>query len=441
MTPLRSRARRSGRAKIALLACATLAACHQRAPDATDAGASEPSPNASILPAPLASGLEAKTESARDAGVREIAPRDAGKVTSDAGEPLELPDPVPAREDRALSPDNGVFELDGLSLTARFRWPEVTIPSRLPDANADAIQRARNAATFDVVVDFSPTGRMRFGFASERFLVPMNTELRARYDRYGHVVLTPDGRRYSVAVPGSVRALLNERRLDTLPLVSPRASGEGTGQSLGASTLKSRLSSPLGQLELEQAELPEARLGGVLLCRLLIELAGVHPENAVCAEGLVPVRADYAWAEGGRFAFEVTALTRVLQFSAHLMTPPPSAEHRIGGLLEAGSPFLVKPEELKSFRVREGRPPERRDAETPKEGLFVTNAGELPTYFLVDGVPVVRLPAGGAEVLLDLRAGTYSVSARDFLSADTNPATMTVVPARIVVGEAPKVEQ
>jgi hypothetical protein len=161
----------------------------------------------------------------------------------------------------------------------------------------------------------------------------------------------------------------------------------------------------------------------------------------VCAEGLVPVRADYAWAEGGRFAFEVTTLTRVLQFSAHLMTPPPGAEHRIGGLLEAGSPFLVKPAELKGFRLREGRPPERRDADTPKEGLLVTNAGELPTYFLVDGVPVARLPAGGAEVLLDLRAGTYSVSARDFLSADANPATMTVVPARIVVGEAPKIEQ
>jgi hypothetical protein len=100
----------------------------------------------------------------------------------------------------------------------------------------------------------------------------------------------------------------------------------------------------------------------------------------------------------------------------------------------------VQPSELKSFRVRDGRPPERRDADTPKEGLLVTNAGELPTYFLVDGVPVARLPAGGSEVLLDLRAGTYSVSARDFLCADANPATMTVVPARIVVGDAPKSE-
>jgi hypothetical protein len=248
-----SKASRLEGARLALFACALFVGCNERSREVTDAGASEPSPNASILPAPLASGLEAKAESARDAGLREIAPRDAGKVTSDAGELAELPDPVSAREDRAVSRDDGAFELAGLSLTARFRWPDVPIPSRLPDANADAIQRARNAATFDVAVDFSPSGRMRVAFVSERFLVPLNTELRARYDLYGHVVLTPDGTRYSVAVPGSLRALLNERRLDTLPLVSPRASGAGTGQSLGASTLKSRLASPLGQLELEQA--------------------------------------------------------------------------------------------------------------------------------------------------------------------------------------------
>ncbi len=414
--------------------------CNARPHDPPDAGASEPSPNASILPAPLASGLEAKGQIARDAGLRELATRDAGKAATDAGEPVQPPDPVAAREDRAWSRDNGVFELAGISLSARFRWPDVPIPSRLPDANTDAIQRARNAVTFDVVVDLSPSGRMRFAIASERFLVPVNTELRARYDVYGHVVLTPDGTRYSSAVPGSLRALLNERRLDTLPLVSPRASAAGSGQSFGASTLKSRFSSPLGQLELEQAELPEVGYGGLLLCRLLVELAGVHPENAACTVGLVPVRAEYAWTEGGRFAFEVTELTRILQFASHLLTPPPRAEHRIGGQLEASAPFLLQPSELKSFRLRDARPPERRDADTPKDGLLVTNAGELPTYFLVDGVPVARLGAGGSEVLLDLRAGTYSVSARDFLCADANPATMTVVPARIVVGDPPKSE-
>jgi hypothetical protein len=432
--------RRTARAYAGLIAGALSLACNAKSQDATDAGASEPSPNASILPAPLASGLEAKGEMVRDAGAREIAPRDAGKLSSDAGEVVELPDPVPAREDRAFSRDDGEFEQAGLSLAARFRWPDVPIPSRLPDANVDAIQRARNAATFDVTVDLSPSGRMRFAFASERFLVPASTELRARYDVYGHVVLTPDRTRYSVAVPGALRALLNERRLDTLPLVSPRASATGGGQSFGSSTLKSRLSSPLGQLELEQAELPEAGVGGVLLCRLLVELAGIHPDNAVCAEGLVPVRAEYAWAEGGRFAFEVTELTRILQFAVQLMTPPAGAEHRIGGQLEASPPFLLPPSALKTFRLRDARPPERRDADSPKEGLLVTNAGELPTYFLVDGVPVARLPAGGSEVLLDLRAGTYSVSARDFLCADANPATMTVVPARIVVGDAPKAE-
>lgn len=419
-----------------------LAACNEKLPEPAGATSSEPSPNASILPAPLASGLEGKNVLVHDAGAREVGARDAGRLTSsDAGEVAPLKDPVFAREDRAFSRDDEFFLLSGLSLTARFRWPDVPLPSRLPDANVEAIQRARNNATFDLAIDLSPSGRMRFAFASERFLVPANTELRARYDIYGHAVVMPERERYTVAVPGSLRALLNERRLDTLPLVAPRAVGLGAGQSLGFPTQKSRLSSPLGQLDLEQAEILESRLGGLLLCRLLVELVGVHPATPVCAEELVPVRAEYVWTEGGRFTFEVTELRHVTGFDGNdLAVPPARAEHRIGALLEPSTPFLVAASEFKNFRVRALRTPERRDGESPKEGLLVLNAGELPTYFLIDGVPLLRLPAKGAEVLLDLRAGTYSASARDFLSADVNPPTMTAVPARIVVSEAPKTE-
>jgi hypothetical protein len=418
-----------------------LASCNEKPPEPALASSSEPSPNASILPAPLASGLEGKNQLLHDAGEKEVGVRDAGKLASNAGEVVPLKDPVFAREDRAFSRDGELLDLSGLSLSARFRWPDVPLPSRLPDANVEAIQRARNNATFDLTIDLSPSGRMRFAFASERFLVPVNTELRARYDIYGHAVVMPDRARYTVAVPGSLRALLNERRLDTLPLVAPRAVGLGAWQSLGFNTQKSRFSSPLGQLDLEQAEVIESGLGGLLLCRLLVELVGVHPATPVCAEELVPIRADYAWTEGGRFGFEVTALRPVTGFDgSDLAVPPARAEHRIGGLIEPSTPFLVAPSEFKNFRVRALRTPERRDSESPKEGLLVLNAGELPTYFLIDGVPVLRLPAKGAEVLLDLRAGTYSASARDFLSADVNPPTMTAVPARIVVSEAPKTE-
>ena len=83
---------------------------------------------------------------------------------------------------------------------------------------------------------------------------------------------------------------------------------------------------------------------------------------------------------------------------------------------------------------------EARDAGAPKEGLLAVNGGDLTSYVLVDGVPVVHLAPRSSDVLLDLLPGTYSVQARDFLATEVGVSSLVTVPARFVVSEAPKSE-
>src|SRR5207342_84991 len=115
-----------------------------------DAGLTEPSPNASILPAPLASVADPPVVGR---------PEDAGRSISDAGaSDAAAPEPRSLREDQAL-PSEIPHETGGLTLVARFRWPDAAPPVRTPELNADGVQRLQAAVGFDIVVDLAG-GRM-----------------------------------------------------------------------------------------------------------------------------------------------------------------------------------------------------------------------------------------------------------------------------------------
>jgi len=404
-----------------------LAACESR-PAAPDAGTTEPSPNASILPAPLATEREKLPQ-----------PIDAGPI--DSGPDAEVMPPTePGREDQAFPPDLVLpHDLSGLEIKARFRWPDVASPPRLPEANADVVERARSGSTFDVRLTLSPVGRLNLTLDSRRFVLPEGSELRARADFYGHALVWPDGGTYVVVQPGALRTVLNERRADTVPLARPKLTRPTPGRALGFTTERGTLTTALGRLELEQAHVPGSGGGAALLCRLLVELAGVHPDTPACASELLPLRAEYAWNEGGRLTFEVTAYDRVPALDpARLVTPPASAEHRIGELPAQPSPLLLERAQLKNFRLRPVPTPDHKDA--PKDGLLVVNGDDLPRFLLVDGVPALRLLPRGAGVLLELLRGTYALSTRTFLGDELETLGPTTVPARLVVREAPRAE-
>jgi len=403
-----------------------LGGCESR-PVPSDAGPSEPSPNASILPAPLATGPD-PTRTTPDAG------------PSDSGLDAEATPPTPAREDEALPADaDELHDVSGIALRARFRWPDVALPGRLPEANLDALERARAAATFDLEIALAAAGRLRLTLTASRFLLASGSEFRARIERYGHALAWPDRRRYVVVQAGALRTVLNERRADVVPLARVTGTPRGAAQALGYPTERLQFVTPLGKLALEQAQVASAGLGGALLCRFLVELGGVHPDSAACHAELVPVRAEYTWSEGGAIVFEASTLERVSALDpSSLRAPPESAEHRIGELPLPPSALLLERPQLRAFRLRPA--PVRPGKDAPKEGLLLVNGDDLLRYALLDGVPVARLEPHGSGLLLDLVAGTYAVAARTFLGDELVTPTAATAPGRLVTGETPRPE-
>src|SRR5450432_862556 len=404
-----------------------------------DAGPAEPSPNASILPAPLASGIE--TAGAGKADQADAGHHDLQRPISDAGADAALPaEPRALREDQALSAD-APRENSGLTLTARFRWLNVAAPARVPELNADGVQRARDATGFDIVIDLAG-GRMRFAFASSTFTLPAGSELHARDDLYGSTLLWPNRTSYTVLAPGALRSVLSEQRADVVPLVRAHVAGLAGGSLLSLSTERAELSTPTGKLEIEQARatnpLPpnSSWASGQSLCHLLVELADASPTSSVCRADLVPVRAEYTWSNGEHFAFEVARLTRRTDLvPSALATPPTNAEFRQSELPPPAPNALLSDAELGEFRLRPAARTERIDPGAPKAGLLLVNHSESLRYISIDGAPAARLPAGAEQLLLGLRAGKYQVAARDFFGAEETLLKTIEVPARFALGD------
>ncbi|HEY0465469.1 MAG TPA: hypothetical protein VGC79_14740, partial [Polyangiaceae bacterium] len=209
------------------LSLGTSACDDHKQSSAKDAGLTEPSPNASILPAPLASEVPGGAK----ANGEDNEHHDAGHPALDAGADAPPPEPRALREDQALSRETP-HENSGFSLGARLRWLDAAAGPRVPEQNPEGVQRARDAGGFDLVVDLAG-GRMRFAFASRAFTLPAGTELHARDDLYGHTLLWPNRTTYTVLPPGTLRSVLSQQRADVVPLVRSRFSALPGGSLFG----------------------------------------------------------------------------------------------------------------------------------------------------------------------------------------------------------------
>jgi hypothetical protein len=411
-----------------LIGALVLGACEPHKSEAPEGvpGPSEPSPNASVLPAPLAVGPK-------------IIPRDAGHAAPEGSSDAGVPEPPrPLREDDAIASEPELRAAPGVSLEARFRWLEPP-PPRSPEGNADAVARARDKTAFDLSIEASSLGRLRLSFRSRSFPFPPGTELRAREDRYGHLLIWPGGAGYTPLAPGTLRAVLADARVDAAPLAEPSPAVGGAGALLGMATQKYKLETSVGKLELEQAVVPAAGSAGALLCRLLLELVAVGPESSACRAESLPLRAEYFWASGARFELEVSKLTKRPELSVEgLAVPPPGSVPRRGEL--PGPPFvvLVEDHELSDFRARALAPSPKPDPAAPKVGLVFQNRADGPRYLLVDGVPVLWLRADAEWLLSGLKLGRYSVQARDFFGAQPSPIRTVELPARFTLSDEPE---
>jgi hypothetical protein len=410
------------------LVLASVLGCEPRHSDPPGiASASEPSPNASVLPAPLVPGPT------------KALPRDAGhppaETLSDAGAPEP---PRALREEEALAVESELRPASGLSLEARLRWLDAP-PPRSPEGNNDALAKARDRTAFELTLELSSLGRFRLRLGSKTFPFPAGTELRAREDRFGHILVWPGAESYTLLPPGTLRATFAEHRVDVTPLSEPGVVLGGSGSMLGVATQKQRLETSVGRLELEQAVLPAAGSSGALLCRLLVELLAVAPESSACHPDWVPLRAEYTWSTGARFELEITKVSKRPELAVEaLAVPPAGASARQGEL--PGPPFvtLIEERELSDLHSRALPPPAKPEPSAPKMGLVFQNRGDIPRYLLVDGVPVVWLRADAEWLVSGLKSGRYTVQARDFFGAETTPAKLLELPARFTVGDEPQ---
>ncbi len=396
-----------------------------------DAGAS---PNASILPAPLAT--EAAPE-LLDAGTF-VKQSPVGDPSSrpDAGPPPPPPEPV--RNEPLPADSVSGREASGVTLQAAFRWRDVPAPLRAPEVSAEGLREAQKLTALTWKIDLSEAGRMRAVFTSHALFLPVRSEIRARADRYGHVVVWPNAALYRVIPPGALRALFGDRRVDVTPLVIAVARPQGEGRRLGHSTRKIELASSLGTLKLELARVPEAGEGGPLLCRALVELIGVDPKVPTCQAGEVPLSAAYAWQEGGGVGFEVSALAKQADLGAQgLLTPPPSAGFTPSGLPTVLNDIFLTRDELSGLRNTAIPLPPPSDPAVPSDGFVAINHTDQLAYLLLDGIPVVAVPAASERYVVGPLRGRYVTQFRTFLGETVDPPQTVELPARLHHGAQP----
>lgn len=420
---------RPGSVLLVLALGASALACQGDDPrdDAKGAVGSElSSPNARILPAPLVS---ARTSSGE--------PPVEGSPTALTRLPAAPPRPfsVDGELSAEVSParDGWLLELRG-----EFAWPEldarsVEVVSEAPSSGRGGSPDPTALPTRPELRLFvSPQGSLTVKFASPTLALPVGAQLRSRSDRWGHVVVWPDRRSYRVAPRGSLRALFNERRVDVSPLVAGSVETGETGRRLGLPTQRRIIEGPLGKVVLESALVTGLADGGLLVCRLLLELARIQSSGDVCLAEELPVEAQYLWARGGELWFRVTALQRHASLSALeapdlFEIPPPMPILKPGELPpDEGQLLWPAPTLARLWGASDGSTAE----------LLLSNPNDLPMYVLVDRLPLARVPPLGQARWATQRR-TRSISFRDFLGEHLFPARNVEPPGELVLGAPP----
>ncbi len=374
------------------------------------------SPQASANPTPISTNT--------DAGLRIALAKDAG------------PPPSWRNAEQPFPPDTPLTkEPPAHFLKASFRFADAPPIPRVPEVNAQAAEALRRKLDPSAEILITPT-RLRFALKSG-FVARAGAEIRARSDVYGHLVM--DGDAYRVAVPGALRAFFNEGRLDAAPLLpaTPHETGTVT-KRLGFSARKIDVTTRVGRLTLELAKVPETGEGGVLLCRLLLDLVNASPDTSVCDLDEVPLRAEYHWATHGLLFFEITDLKKTE--GAPLLVPASTIPFSTYPIRVLGVSTIASPSDLAALRSgaqEPEAPPARGPAEPPpalRGNLDIVDVNDAPFSVWIDGVPVAWLPAGATFSLPGLYRGKYQLLARSFLGGSEQPIVTVSVPGRCEIG-------
>jgi hypothetical protein len=400
----------SAGAVVAIGSCTGPQGKTEAAPDATA------SPQASAMPAPLA-----------------VAPTALASAIA-AATPEGGPPPVPFRGDVALGADSSARESVGYTLSAVMKPADVSGPLRAPEVNTTGLDAARKKTELRHAIDLTPS-RMRVALLGAGWVLPPETELRARSDRYGHVVVWPGGASYRPLAPGTLRALIGERRFDVAPITPADVSSKDEiGKRIGIRTHKVEVATRAATATFELGRLPELGEGGVLLCRMLLDLMNAPPSTALCADGELPVRAELRWTGRGSIGFELTGVLKREKAdlaTTALLVPPAGASFAAAPWPVSGVHAALTNAELAAFRTG---PVDVPGPHPIPEGLAVSNPTDQLRVLHVDGILVAWAAPGAKDVLTGFPRGRYVVQSRTFLGeAFEIPVTQTV-PGAIQLG-------
>ena len=373
----------------------------------------EPAPI--VTPPPVASGA--------------LSARDGGSGAT----PLRSDAPVAADPLAAVS---GRGEVAGYTLRAVLRPLELPPLAKAAEINGAALESARRSTEPRLTIDLAP-GRLR-AVLEGALPLASGSELRARSDRLGHVLLDERGESYRVAAPGALRAVLGERRLDVAPLSRAELSpSSDAGRIHGYRARRAEVATRAGRAVFDLARLPEVGEGGELLCRLVLDLLNAPPFTPLCGPDEAPLRVEYRWSGRGGLVFEVQAVARRADLAAVALTVPPlGAAFTDAPMAAHGGEVFVPKVDLALFRngpVEVPGPPAALQAEVG-DGLLLWNATDQLRSVWVDGVPLLSVGPGERRRVVGLPRGRYVLEWRTFLG-ETQPAGEAVtVPGYAFLG-------
>lgn len=355
----------------------------------------EPSPNATLVPAPLLSGERLFP----DRKVARSAPTKVGKQRQD--EPAIIPfNPLVAP---SAEPVNQRKSLPTMVLEAAFRWPAHHARARFHGLHQAEQAKARQAAERELTIALRVDGALELTFTSEAYPFPSGVRIQARHTNLGHLLVWPDAKRYRVLAPGTLRQLFTEGRADAAPLLNVAEVEHPAERRFGLPARLSVLETPRGNVHLTQVQTGSAGLGGPLLCRLLLELLLIAPHGTTCSEEWVPVRAEFVDPDGAKLSFIVSTLERRPETPLPIHVPPLGGRFLTSGLPSRTTPWFIQRTALAALK-----PGDRLG------NLTVVNAHYAAAYLLLDGLPVAFVAPQSRTRVSGLPQCNYHLELRGF---------------------------
>jgi hypothetical protein len=369
-------------------------------------------------------------------------------ASSSAGAPF-LASPQQLRPDEAPAAD--AFPREGqkeapptYTLTMVMRPSDIALPPKGLDLSPQGLDAARHKTEPTLSVDL--TSSHARAVLTDGFVLPPGTEIRVRADRYGYIVVSPDAASYRVAATGSMRALLGEGLFDVAPSAQAEVAPRGEGpKRLTRTTRRVEVATRAGRAVFEIARVPEVGDGGVLFCRILLDLMSAAPATSVCLDGDVPMHVELKWsaqppsapAVPGRLAgssiFDAVALVRRTDaLPSTFLAPPTSSTFSAAGEPVRGSRMFLEHSDILALHPGEP-PPHGGNAPT----LTLRNSTDELRYAWLDGVPLAWLAPGARLEVSGVPHGRAFVQWRTFLGDAIDPGQLATLPQAVDVGVTP----